>query len=114
MPASCTSIILPAMLAILAGSSPSPVPSLEERHPRGAHTDCLADGHHHCQVLVPEEARNPGFTGSDCADRAVIDLLWVYTPAAFKIASARKRSRKRAWTCRRRRCHAAVAPNGCS
>ena len=72
------------MLALLAGGSSTTVVSHEEHDPPCAHAGCASNAHHQCQVLVPEEERHVGFTGAGCADRAVIDLLWVYTPAAFK------------------------------
>ena len=81
MPASCTSITLFTMLALLAGGAMSMgLPHDGDDVPVG----CTSGDHHQCQVLVPLEETEHAFTGSDCADRAVIDLLWVYTPAAFE------------------------------
>ena len=82
MPASCTSIALSAALAAVAVSSVSP--ALPHEGDDG-HAACLSAGHHQCQVLIPEEEADGDFrfAGLDCPDRGVIDLLWVYTPAAL-------------------------------
>jgi hypothetical protein len=83
MQASCTSIVLTCALVVGAGHSTS----VALPHDDGdGHALCTSAGHHQCQVLVPEEEADGDFrfSGIDCPDRGVIDLLWVYTPAALE------------------------------
>jgi hypothetical protein len=59
-------------------------PALQADPHEDGDTPCTSAGPHQCQVLLPPEERSFQHTGPDCADRSIIDLLWVYTPAALE------------------------------
>lgn len=54
--------------------------SLSSEDTREAVPGCTANGEHECQVIVESDSMMFTLQGTDCGDRGIIDILWVYTP----------------------------------